>query len=813
MISDLRFAFRQLVKSPGFTFVAVLTLAIGIGANTAIFSVINSALLRPLPFPDSERIVQIWEHGRAGTDMYPTGLSFKHWRDENTQFDGLSIVDPVYRTLTGSRSPERIKGILVSASYLHMLRVQPQLGRDFSPDADRVGGANNVVILSHEMWQTRFGGAEDIIDRTIILDQLPHTVVGVLAPNSLPRNDALFLLPVVLEREAWRLNPRIPWTTVTGRLKAGVTLVEAKAELTAIKKAHANEFPPELRGLGVSVVTLREQLTGTGRSTMLMLLVAGGLVLLIACANVANLLLARATSRTKEMAVRSALGASVRRIVCQVLTENIVLAVLGGALGVLVALFTVDLLGGATRAVDPGIAGGSGPGLNMRLTGGELPFMLQPKVDWAVLTFAFGTAVLTGILCGLFPAVRACRSDVNRDLNSIGRGATAGARSGVQSMLVTLEVAMTVLLLIGAGLFLRSFANILSVDPGFNPREVVYFDLAFPRVVYPENRDVIRFEKEVVRRLSEQAGITAVGAVTNVPFGPGMWGGGIGLSEQADRSLDVPSGADYVQGDFFRAAGIPLRRGRGITEDDNQPNAPRVLVINEALARSLFAEQDPIGRRVVTGGSEWEVVGIVGEIRTRSLEGGPRPFFYGAFAFNPGQASVVVRSSLPPRTLHEVITTAVRSLDPDQPVLIRTLTAGIEQSLRGRQSMLWLVNVFAAVALLLACLGIYGVMAYTIGQRRRELGIRMALGASQPNVISFVMRDGLRLATFGLVGGLIAALAGARLIATMLFGVSAHDPAVFIAVGVALAAFSALSCWVPARRAARVDLIRALRAD
>jgi ABC-type antimicrobial peptide transport system permease subunit len=817
---DLRLAFRQLTKSPGFTVLAVLTLALGIGACTAIFSVINAVVLRPLPFPDSEQLVQIWTRRLNGAHWPSTGLEFKYWRDENTMLDSLAVVEPVYRTLTGGRSPERIRGINVTANYLHVLRVHPLLGRGFAPDADQVGGANDVVILSHAMWQTRFGGDPGIIDRTIVLNQTPHLVVGVLGPGALPRDDALFVLPVVIESAELLSGPRNPWTAITARLKPGVAPAEAESELTAISAAHAGEFPVERRG-AAAVVPLREQLTGAARPAMFLFAIAGALVLLIACANVANLLLARATARTKEMAVRSALGAGARRIIRQVLTENIVLALCGGAVGVLLALFCVDFLGSATRAVDPSFvtAGGGAlaaprvSGLNLRLTGGELPGMLQPRVDWLVLAFASVIAVGTGMACGLFPALRASRCDVNRDLKDAGRGSTSGGRARIQSVLVAVEVGLTVVLLIGAGLFLRSFAQVLAVDPGFNPREAVYFDLAFPQAVYPERGDVIRFEEAVVARLAEQPGITAVGAATNVPFGLGGWGGSIGLAEESDRKLDVNTGIDYVQGNFFGAMDIPLRQGRLFRPEDNNPAAPRVGVINEVLARTLFAAENPLGRRVTTYGNVWEVVGVVGEIRNRSLEGPPRSHFYAPHAFDARQASVVVRSDLPMVTLRDVITKTVRTIDADQPVAIRTLASGVAQSLEGRQSMLMLVNAFAAVALVLACLGIYGVMAYTIGQRQRELGIRMALGASQPNVIALVLRDGMRLALVGLGAGLIAAIAGARLIASMLFGVSAHDPVVFTAVTLALAAIALFACWLPARRAAHADPMQALRAE
>lgn len=811
MFSDFRYALRQFAKSPGFSAIAVITLALGIGACTAIFSVINSVVLRPLPFRQAEQLVQIWDHRPDGSDIFASGLAFKYWRDENTKLASIAVADPVFRTFTGGASPERIKGLGVSASYLRVLGVTPLHGNDFAPNADQPGGAQNVLLLSHELWQTRFGGEPNIVNQTILLDRTPYVVVGVLAPGSLPRSDVSFLEPLAVETVPWRMSPRTPWATILARLKPGVTVGEAQTELTALRRAHAGEFPVELRETTATVVPLREQLTDGARPAMTMLMAAGALVLVIACANVGNLLLARANARTKEMAVRSALGAGTRRIIRQVLTENVALALIGGIVAVFFALFTVELLGAAALGIDP-TAGRLGPSLNLKLTGGEMPGILQPRIDWTVLIFALVVAIATGVVCGLFPAMRAARADVNLDLKDGGHGTTASGRSRAQSLLVALEIALTVALLVGAGLFLRSFANIVAVDPGFNPREAVYFDVSLPKTTYPEEKDIVRLEQEIVRRLSEQPGIIAVGASTNVPFGPTGWGGAISRTDQPD-TYTAAGGTDFIEGDYFRAIGISLLRGRQFTTRDNDPAAPRVAIINETLVRRLFPDRDPIGQRVTTGGKDWEVVGIIGEIRNRTLEGPSRGALFAPHVFNPAQVSIVVRSSLPLATLQDRLTKTVRAIDPDQPVAVRLLTGGIERSLRGRQSMLTLVNAFAAVALVMACLGIYGVMSYTVGQRRRELGIRMALGASQPNVLALVLKDGMWLVIVGLVIGLAAAVIGGRLITSMLVGVSAYDPAVICAVVLALGLVALLACWIPARRAARIDPIQSLRAE
>jgi predicted permease len=777
-----------------------------------MFSIVNAVMLRPLPFPEAEQIVQIWDRTNPTQTIYPQGLAYKYWREESKLLEEIALSTPLYRTLTGGPAPERIKGLGVSANYLALLRMPPLLGQNFAVDAERPGGANKVVLLSHEMWQTRYGGDAGIVGRTISLDDTPFTVVGVMAPDSLPRDDTSFLVPYVHSPQALSVRPTArPALLVTARLKPGVTPIDAEAELTSILRAHANDFGTTWGPLTASVVTLREQLTGAARPTMMMLMGAGTLVLLIACANIANLLLARATARTKEIAVRSALGASTGRIVRQLLTENLLLTMLGCGLAALLALLSVDLLGNVALATVPSLA--SGANLDVAVTGGELPSILRPRVDWTVLSFAFAIATATGLGCGLFPALRACRADVNRDLKDGGRGTSSGGRTRTQSMLIAAEVALSVMLLIGAGLFLRSFANVATLDLGFQPQGLHAFDLSLPGSTYSERGRRNRFIEEILTRLSGSTGIESVSAATDAPFGSTALGGAVGLATETDRSRDLVAGHNYVDNDFFRTMGVRLLRGRSFTTADHNPDGPRAIILGDSLARALFNQQDPVGSRVYYNGRDWEVVGVAVDCRSRALEGGNARYFYLPFGLSSGRASILVRSTLPPRTLHETVMKNVRVLDPAQPATVRKISDGIGRSLRGRQTVLVLVNAFAAIALILACIGIYGVMAYTIGQRQRELSIRMALGASQPNVVGLVLRDGLRLSSIGLVAGIIGAIAGARLIAALLFGVSAHDPLVFATASCALAAIAAVACWLPARRAASADPMQALRAD
>lgn len=809
---DVRFAGRQCAKTPGFTMTVATTLALGIGACTAMFSVVNAVLLRPLPFPAADQVVQIWDASTPGRIIYPEGLAYHYWRKESALLDAVSIAQPVSSVYSGGPTPEQLTGLRVSANYLHVLGVAPLLGREFEADAEKVGGANDVVVLTHEMWQRRLGGDPRVVNRTVMLDEKPHVVIGVLAPGVMPRDDVQFLIPLVHTPEVLSARGSSRWAQVPARLKPGVTPADAAAELSAILRAHAGEFPPAPGPLTATVIPLREQLVGGARPILLMLLAVGGLVLLIACANVSNLLLVRAIARTKEMAVRTALGAGVSRIVRQVLAENLLLALLGGALGTLLALQVVAQLGDLVQAVDP-TAAQNGPPLVSALTGGYLPTMLQPRVDWPVLLFACGAAMATGVGCGLFPALRAARTDVNHDLKDAGRGSAAAGRLQAQSVFVGLEISMAVLLLIGAGLFLRSFSKLASVDPGFDPTAAYAVDLAFPDARYPKTADEVRFTEEVVQRLRELPGLDAVCASSDAPFGGRGLGGGVGRAEEPDRSRDVVAGHQYVTSDFFHTLGIRLIRGRVISALDNQATSLRVMVLSEEMARALFGEEDPIGHRVVFRRTEWEVIGVVGNWKFRSLEGTAARFFYLPFVFNSGRASVIVRSGLPVRQLEETLRTNVRALDPNQPVAMRALTEGIAQSLRGRQSVLLLVNGFASVALVLACLGIYGVMAFTIARRQREVGIRMALGASPPSVVALVLRDGLRPAAAGLIAGVVAAALAAHLIASQLFGISPRDPKVFCAATAAAAVIALFACWFPARRAAKVDPVIALRAD
>jgi len=556
---------------------------------------------------------------------------------------------------------------------------------------------------------------------------------------------------------------------------------------------------------------MHEQFTGAMRPTLLMLSIAGALVLLIACANVANLLLVRAIARRREFAVRIALGASPGWIVRQTLGESFLLALLGAVVAVLVASYCTGFLGSVAVAVQPQLNGLQRHIADM-LMGGELPLMLQPRVDWTVLGFSLAVAAVTTVLFGLVPALRACRADLLQDLKE-GRG-SSGLRPRLQSLLVAGQVGVTAVLLISAGLFLRSFSKVLAVDPGFDAQHTIAFSLATPGTRYPNPERVVHFVDDVETRLVGLPGVEAVGTTTNVPF-RSQSVSAVGLATAPDREHDTLTFHDYVGGDLFRALSVPLQRGRVFTPADNMTGAQRVVILTEKLARDLFHEQDPIGQHVFWDRRTWTVVGLVQDVRMIGLDvAGNSHNIYAPSIQRPAPASVIVRTRESPAAILESIRRTVRAVDPDQPLSdLHPLAQDIGRSLDGTRTNLALVLAFAAVALALACIGIYGVLAFVVGQRERELGIRLALGAPKKGVLAMVLRDGLSLVLAGLAVGLLAAIAGGRLIASFLFGISAHDPVVFATVGALLTAAAAAACLLPARRATKVDPMIALRAE
>src|SRR2546430_1310974 len=789
LIQDLRYATRMLCKNPGFTAVAVLTLALGIGANTAIFSVINGVLLKPLPYELPGQLVMVWEdpQGDGSGKNGAAGGVFLDWKEQSKSFEAMSVIYDLgtAMNLSGADQPERLHGWQVSASFLRILRVTPLLGRGFAPDEDQLGHDNKVVVIAHRLWQRRFGSDTNIVGRTIRLNGEPYTVIGVLPPKALLDDERQFLIPFVFGTENWQKSRGDQRFLVYGRLNAGVNVEQATIELKAIKQRLIAEYPKWKEKWGARVIPLHEEMTGNVKPTLILLLGAVGLVLLIAGANVANLLLAKATSRQKEMAVRVALGASRWRVARQVLTESVVLALLGGGLGVALAF------------------------------GSEKIFsqLGEVSLDGRVLGCTLLVSFATGIVFGFIPALQVSAPGVNNTLKESGRGSTSGTTNRIRGGLIVSEVALALTLLVGASLLLKSFWRLWSTPTGFNPKGALVLDISLPEAKYPDGENRARFLARVFQRLEALPGIEAASITTTTP----MIGGGLGSPVSVEGRANQPefgynSNYDFVGGRYFRAMGIPLLRGRDFEERDNTTNAPQVCIFNETLAKTVFPDEDPIGKRILFWGSAWEIIGVAGSIRADGLNYEPSPRIYLPQVFSPWSGSLVVRAKQAPLALAETIRKEILSLDSDQPVSnIRTLEQDMARSVVDRRLTLTLLGVFASLAVGLAAIGLYGVMAYVVTQRTHEIGIRMALGARQTDVLKLVVKQGMRLTFLGVASGLVCALGLTRVIANQLYEVETTDPTTFGGVSLLLAVVALFACWLPARRAAKVDPMEALR--
>ena len=798
MLADLRFALRQFVKSPGFVLVAGLTLALGIGANTAIFSVVDAVLLKPLPYPESDRIVQVWEAPNTGGRAIACGGVFMDWQDHTTQLETIAAAHNVNQNLTGDGEPARIAGLQVSADYLRVLRINPELGRGFAPADDVPGGDRHVAIITHELWQTRFPGDRAVIGRPLRLDGESYTIIGVLPPHALLTPNVEFLTPATIRADAWKQSRDYNYVcAVIGRLKTGANLTRAAAELTAAKQALNASYPKFKVPWTVTLQTLHEATFGNFRPYILTLLAAVGFVLLIACANVANLLLAKASSRQGEIAVRIALGATSARVIRQLLTESMLLALAGGAAGVFLAWVAIDPLVAFTGVQ-------AAPGVTI-------------EVDGRVLLFALASTAATGLLFGLFPALSLARPDLNAQLKEGVRGSTGGTRRRLQSLLIVSETALTVVLLVSAGLLLRSFVKALNADLGFNAESVLAFDISQPGTKTPTLGHRVRFVREVLERVGQIPGVASVGVASSTPMNGNFYYGDLVTREdQPDTRNDARfnAGFDGVSGDFFKTLGIPLLRGRLLTEADNDQKAPKVMIVNDVLARRLFGDEDAVGRLLHFKDATWEVVGVVGSVRRFALNFDPTPQVYFAQVNFPWYNSFVVRTRVPPLTLGPDVRRAVLAVDPEQPIAnLGTLEQSVGNSVQTSRIVLTLVGLFAATALVLACIGIYGVMAYTVAQRTREMGIRIALGAGAGQVVALVLRDGMKLVVLGLLAGALASLGAGQLLSSQLYQVTGRDPLVFTLVALVLLGVALLACWLPARKATRVDPVTALRAE
>jgi putative ABC transport system permease protein len=792
----------MLAKKPGFTFIAVITLALGIGANTAIFSVINGVLLRPLPYPHSERLVQIWETfpisggGADGTGIATGSVSvpiYNDWKNQNTVLDAMTAFNWGSFTLQASDSPEQVAGAYVTASFFDTLGLKPKLGRTFAAGEDQPGNGQ-VVVLSDGLWQANFGGDPRIIDQQINLNGRNFTVIGVMPPEvSYPRNARLWA-PLVFT-ESQLANRGSHAFLVLGRTKAGVTLGQAQQEMDIIAAGLAEQYA-ENKTRGVRLVELQEQMVSFIRPALLILMGAVGFVLLIACTNVANLLLARAAGRHKETAIRIALGAGTLRLVRQFLTEGIILSLLGGVVGLFLAWWGIDLL--------------------MVMASGIVPRTGEVQLDGNVLIFTLIISILTGLAFGLAPAFQVARTRVQEALTSESRSAIGSARTNsLRSTLVIVEIAMAFILLIGAGLLIRSFIEMQQVSPGLDPENALTMRITLPTEKYSDDASTVAFYDQLLERLKSNPSVESVGVISHLPFSSWGFNGHIKLEGKGPYAPGEAPLIEFrvVSPDYFRSLSIPLVRGRYFTEQDGR-NSPGVI-INKTMADQIWPGEDPIGKHVFD--DPVPIVGVVGDVKFAGLEAQIRPEVYIPYAMKDWRGvarnmSLVVRSRSEAAPLTAAIRREVQAVDPSQPVYsIRPMAEVISLSSSPRRFNTLLLGILAGVSLILAIIGIYGVMNYSVTQRTREIGIRMALGATSSDVMRMVVGQGMKLALIGVAIGVAGAFAVTRLIESMLFKVTTTDPTTFAVVAAALAGVASLACYIPARRATRVDPMVALR--
>ena len=811
LVQDIRYGIRMLLKSPGVSIIATIALALGIGANTAIFSVVNAVLLRPLPFPDSDSLMAVFETDQQrglmrGSYSYP---NFNDLRDQNSVFEKIACYHSSDFIMTGSGEPARLQGSVVSADLLPLLGVSPMLGRGFASDEDKPSPNGRVVILSQDLFQRRFNSDPALLNQSITLDGTKYTVVGVM-----PRS---FQFPIQNE-------PVELWTTVAGdasgespitnqrgahflqliaRLKKGVTTEQAQAEATTIAARLEQQYPDTNTHKGTHIESALHAIVGDIRPALLILLGAVACVLLIACANVANLLLARATSRHKEMAIRAALGASRLRVIRQLLTESVLLSIVGGGVGLLLAVWWSDLL--------------------IALGKEDIPRAVQVGIDWRVLSFTAVVSILTGLIFGLVPAFHSSKTELTDSLKESGRGAGTGARRNrMRSALVVSELAIAVILLVGAGLLIQSLWRLQRVNSGLQPHNILTFTVSLPDTQYDGEKQSQFFQK-LRSKLESLPGVRSASAVLPLPLSGDRFSISFEIDGRPVAKKDQPSG-DFFVADvgYFKTMGIPIIKGRDFNEFDQHKSAP-VIIVTEAFVKEYFAGEEPLGKRIKPGISTFdnekapmrEIVGVVGDVKNRGLSTQSKPAYYEPETQVPfNQLVVVVKTDGDPHSLITAVTREVASLDKDLPVYsIKTMDEYLASSVAAPRFNTTLLSIFAGVALVLTIVGLYGVMSYSVAQRTNEIGIRMALGAQTGDVVSLVVKQGMILIVIGLVIGLVGAVAATRIVESLLFGVTTKDPLTFVSAAVLLAVVGFLACYVPARRATKVDPIEALRCE
>lgn len=798
---DVRYGVRSLLKRPAFTVVAIITLALGIGANTAIFSTVNALLLKPLPFPDQDRIVAVWEKMPSrGVERNECSVAnYLDWKAQNKSFEQLGIYSWWSTNLTAGDTPERVQGFQVTANFLDIVGVKPMLGRNFVADENQPG-KDSVAILTYSLWQRRFGSDPNIVNKTVSTNGIERTVVGVLPPEFNYPKGAEIYSPFPFTPAASTNRANHSYLGI-GRLRPGVTLAGAQAELDTIAAQLEQQHPETNTGRGIVIYPILEDTIRIYSTAIWVMMAAVGFVLLIGCANVANLMLARAAGRQREIALRAALGASRWRIIRQLLTESVLLGLAGGALGILVAHWSVDLL----RSANPGEAARFAAGWN------------HLGINLPVLGFAILLSVLSGVLFGLAPAWQLSRPNLNNALKEGGHQASASSHR-LRGLLVAAEVALSLMLLVSAGLLIRSFMQLVKADPGFNSESVLTMNLVLPRAKYKEEPQRAAFYQDLIKRVQQLPGVSSAAIVNHLPLG----GSNSSTSFLIEGVPEPPPGQEFngryrvCSPEYFQTLGIALLKGRAFNEQD-RAGAPPVIIVNETLARKYWPETDPVGKRMrYTGPPEenpWmEVVGVVKDVK-HELNLPVTSDFYVPHAQDAWSSMVLVaKTKVAPETMAAPIRRELLALDKDQPVFdVRTMQEVRAISLAIYSFSSVTLSIFAGVALLLAAIGIYGVMAFAVMQRTHEIGIRMALGARAADVLKLIVRNGMSMAVLGVAVGLAGAFGLTRLLESLLFGVTPTDFVTFIVVTFVLLLVALLACYLPARRATKVDPLVALR--
>jgi putative ABC transport system permease protein len=803
LFQDIRYAFRLLSKNPAFTAIAILTLALGIGANTAIFTVVNAVLLRPLGFRDPGSLVIVAE--KSSLPLISTSYeNYQDWRDQSHAFESLEATRGATIALTGVGEPERLNARYATAGLFSLLGVNAQVGRTFLAEEDHAGGSP-VVLLSYALWQRRFGGSQEILGKPVTLDSQPYTVVGVLPRGFELLQPADVFLPFVPWAKTLPADRNWhPGIIAIARLKPGVTRADARTEMIGITKRLEQQYPDYNTGTSADVVGLQEQMVQNVRPALLLLLGAVSAVLLIACVNVANLLLARAASRGREVAIRTSMGASRGRLVRQLLTESVLLSLVGGVLGLALAWAALGPL--------------------LKLSAGSVPAAFSVALDRSVLLFTIGVALVTGLVFGIVPALRTAGLDLREALNEGSRGSTSGpGHHRIRGVLVAAEIAMAMLLLVGAGLLLRSFARLQDVPPGFQPDHLLAADVPLSVTAYAKPEQRYEFYDRLVERAKTLPGVRSAAAASFLPV---SGGGGLihfNITGRPPKSPHDFTAAGYrtMTPNYFETLGVPLLQGRLLTPGDTE-KAPAVVVINSAMAHAFFPNENPLGKHMQLGAlpekeiPTMEIVGVVGDVLQGLGEQAKAemylPYRQADQLLPVFQMSVILRTAMEPLAATSALRSALAEIDPNQPLVnVRSMEQNIQTSVAQPRFRTWLIGIFAALALVLAAVGVYGVMSYSVTQRTSEIGIRVTMGAQPADILRIIVGEGLRLALIGVSVGLVGALLLSRVLRSFVFGVSTSDPVTFAGVAVILTLAGAAASYFPARRATRVDPLVALR--